>query len=124
MSSEKDSKPIMVAYNNHPGNAEAAPYLDNSVIYTGYFENGYRDQWLFQFDGSVWTLQGGDVGWGTRIRDVNGVMEQVLATSERLWLQGCFYAVNLPHVASLLQQHWVIQDQQVKEGQKVFRSGS
>jgi hypothetical protein len=59
---------VFAAHNTHHERCGAPPHLrnsDNRGLYYGYFENSYREQFVFTFDRATGTgtVSGGDLGW-------------------------------------------------------------
>jgi hypothetical protein len=92
-------EPILTISNRHTAACGPPPALRNEspVLYIGYFENRYGEQWIFTFDRETRqaSVHGGDVGWATEhvVRDgrVDGLL---LAPEEAAWLQACWKAAT------------------------------
>ena len=91
------SEPVLRILNKHAATCGDPPILDGDDpnVYTGYFENGFGEQWLFTFHRQSRTaeLRGGDIGWNTSIQVHDGDPADVnLNASEQAWLHACWQA--------------------------------
>lgn len=93
------AKPILTIYNRHSSTCGSPPPMSNegSGLYMGYFENRYREQWLFTYNRETREarLRGGDIGWEDEreVRD-GRVDDLILGTEEATWLQACWKAAT------------------------------
>jgi hypothetical protein len=91
------SEPLL-RIRNHHSPACGAPQLiedDDPVLYIGYFENAFGEQWIFTYHRETGKaeLGGGDVGWNTAHEVKDGRVDGlVLGKAEAAWLQACWWA--------------------------------
>ena len=92
------SAPLLSIRNNHALTSGDPPIASNSSdAYVGYFENMYGEQWIFTYDRQTKSasLHGGDVGWNTRVKVLDGRVEGlVLQSDEAGWLHACWNAAT------------------------------
>ena len=92
------SDPLLTIRNHHaPGSGDPPIISDDENIDIGYFENAHGEQWIFTLnrDTGDALLCGGDVGWNSEHRVVDGVVsELVLNVDERRWLRSCWDAAT------------------------------
>lgn len=91
------SDPFLKIPNHHAPACGDPPIIsgDDPEVYIGYFENSYREQWIFTYDRVTLRgeLRGGDTGWNTVHTDVNGkVIGLVLGVDKAAWLQAGWWA--------------------------------
>ena len=91
------SEPLLKILNHHAPGCGDPPIVsgDDSALYIGYFENSFREQWIFTYDRAMQRgeLRGGDVGWNKVHTVENGqVAGLVLGVDEAAWLQACWRA--------------------------------
>lgn len=91
------TEPILKIPNHHAPGCGDPPIVngDDPAVYIGYFENSFREQWIFTYDRATQRgeLRGGDVGWNTVHEVENGKADGlVLDSSEAVWLQTCWQA--------------------------------
>ena len=92
------SDPLLTIRNHHVPSAGDPPIVgDDENAYVGYFENVHGEQWIFTFDrltGDA-VLRGGDVGWNSENRVIDGVVPGlILSAEEQLWLRSCWAAAT------------------------------
>jgi hypothetical protein len=92
------SEPLFQAFNKHsPQCADPPIVVSSEGTYTGYFENGIGQQWLFSFDRKTkrGTLRGGDLGWNHAAEVIDGAAVGVLlGPDEAYWLAACWAAAT------------------------------
>ncbi len=91
------SEPLLRIHNRHVAGCGDPPIVNNDDpdLYIGYFENPYREQWIFTYHrkSRKAELRGGDADWNTVYTVENGmVFDLVLGAEEALWLQACWRA--------------------------------
>lgn len=94
------SEPLLRIRNHHSVSCGDPPIVasDTTTGYIGYFENRHGEQWIFTLDRKTGTatLRGGDVGWNSEFRVVDGkVTDLILGKDEQLWLAACWMASQL-----------------------------
>jgi hypothetical protein len=97
MPKPKDQDPgdaglVFAAYNTHHERCGAPPRLrntDNPGLYHGYFENRYREQFVFTYDRATvtGTVSGGDLGWGEPKKFTLGLLDEALRSTRDLAAQ-------------------------------------
>ena len=90
-------EPLLRIMNNHTASCGDPPILagDDPNQYTGYFENGFGEQWIFAYDRPSQTarLRGGDIGRNESIPVHDGKpADVILSASEQAWLGACWQA--------------------------------
>lgn len=93
-----DREPLFAVSNHHTPACGHPPALngDESDSYHSYFENRYREQFIFVFNRETRqaVLWCGDAGWQP-FSVVNGAVEGlILAPEEQMWLQACWDAAR------------------------------
>jgi hypothetical protein len=91
------TKPILTIYNQHTVHCGTPPSINNDPpeVYIGYFENPFREQWIFTFDFKTRaaTLRGGDIGWESECEVRDGRVDGLILGKEELaWLYACWKA--------------------------------
>ena len=98
MISEKKTSLVFQATNFHSDECGEPPAVTSGrQHYCGYFENLYREQWVFVYDREAkrGILRGGDAGWEREFEVIDGgVPELVLGKEESLWLAACWAAAS------------------------------
>jgi hypothetical protein len=87
-----DAGLVFAAYNTHHARCGVPPRLchTNSLgLYFGYFENRYREQFVFTFDRATLTgtVSGGDLGWGEPKAFTRGLLDKALRSTQDLAAQ-------------------------------------
>lgn len=87
-----DDALVFAAYNNHDASCGLPPRLRNraeSRLYYGYFENGFREQFVFTFGPATGTgtVSGGDHGWGDRKTFTLELLGEALRATQELAAQ-------------------------------------
>ncbi|MFO0845844.1 MAG: hypothetical protein U0797_26255 [Gemmataceae bacterium] len=90
------SETLLTIRNRHGAGCGEPPAAANGPgAYTGYFENGRGEQWVFTRGRGAKTgeLRGGDLGWGRRsvVRD-GQAPGLILDGPEAAWLRACWQA--------------------------------
>lgn len=94
------SDPLLTIRNHHRAACGDPPIVNEEArdTYIGYFENQYREQWVFIYNrvtGEA-VLRGGDIGWNKAWPIVNGEVDGlILNREEKLWLAAC-HAAAMP----------------------------
>ncbi len=89
-------EPFLKIPNHHIESCGEPPMIngDDENVYIGYFENKYREQWVFTYDRRTkhGELRGGDVDWSTvfAVEDDGTVSDLILSPEEWLWLRSCW----------------------------------
>jgi len=92
-------QPFFIMRNNHTDNCGEPPIVTNepSGTYYGYFENPFREQWVFKYDRASkrGELQGGDAGWENVFQVIDGrAVGLILGEEELQWLLACWHAAT------------------------------
>jgi len=92
-------EPMLTIYNQHTAACGRPPVLSNESpdLYIGYFENPYREQWIFTYDRLTRraTLRGGDTNWAkTHVVRDGSVEGLILGLEEAAWLRACCKAAG------------------------------
>ncbi len=91
------SEPLLNIHNYHSPTCGDPPVIHDgeNCNYIGYFENAFREQWIFTRDRKtgIALLRGGDVGWNQSFNVTDGsIGKLVLNQDESRWLQSCLAA--------------------------------
>ena len=91
------SDPLLKISNHHAVASGDPPIIAETKPeqYVGYFENSFREQWIFTRDreSGIATLRGGDIGWNTEIDVTDGSTgDLTLNATETQWLECCLIA--------------------------------
>ncbi len=92
-----DEHIILQITNHHVPRGTSPRIEERPGQYLGYFENEYSEQMIFVFDRGSGTgrLYAGDAGWETVYEVVDGVVRELILTSEEgLWLRACWEAAT------------------------------
>jgi hypothetical protein len=84
--------------NVHSTDCGAAPAIDATERYVGYFENSFGEQWVFVGDDKTCeaVIRGGDAGWAKEYKvslKKPCPADLVLNESEKHWIITCFMAM-------------------------------
>jgi hypothetical protein len=87
-----DAGLVFAAHNNHDPRCGRPPRLRNTAdpgLYYGYFENHYREQFVFTFDRATGTgtVSGGDLGWDDPRSFTLGLLDEALRDTQRVVAQ-------------------------------------
>src|SRR5437763_1217392 len=93
------SEPLLRIRNHHVAGCGDPPIIngDDPAVYIGYFENEYGEQWVFTYHRKTRNaeLRGGDAGWNTLYKVVDGCAAGLILTEEeRTWLRACWRAAT------------------------------
>jgi hypothetical protein len=82
-----DDRLVFAAHNNHDRRCGQPPRVrntDNPVLYHGYFENRYGEQFVLTFDRATrtGTVSGGDLGWNDPKAFTLGLLDEALRSTQ------------------------------------------
>lgn len=79
---------VLTIANHHIKRCGKAPDLKADKVYTGYFENNYREQLVFQYDAvqKKGTLWHGDYSWEHPVEVMAGQTILIIGQEEQTWL--------------------------------------
>ncbi len=94
--------------NRHVENCGIPPEFEGGGSYLSYYENQYREQWVFtlDFETRVFAVWGGDAGWDTAFIGEKGLKSLVMGQGERLWIGACLNACGLDKVTVEVFKAW------------------